>query len=45
MDLFKAEVGCRAGLGGSDVAAHYSQIEEQPELKRWQVAEQLTQPD
>ncbi len=30
MDLFKAEVGCEAGLGGADVVMHSSLIEEQP---------------
>ncbi len=30
MDLFKAKVGSEAGLGGADVAAHSSPMEEEP---------------
>ena len=30
MDLFKAEVGGEAGLGGADVAAHSGPMEEEP---------------
>ncbi len=32
IDLFKAEIGCKleTGLGGEDVAAHSSPMEEQP---------------
>ncbi len=30
MDLFKAEVGGKAGLGGADVAAHSGPMEEEP---------------
>ncbi len=29
MDIFKAETGGEAGLGGADVAAHSGQMEEQ----------------
>ncbi len=30
MDLFKAETGSEAGLGGADVAAHSGQMEKEP---------------
>jgi hypothetical protein len=30
MDLFKAETGGEAGLGGADVAAHSGPMEDEP---------------
>ena len=42
-DLFEAAVSGEADLGGADVAAHSSTIEEQPRLDRWPVSVQLTQ--